>query len=531
MPDRSVRDLPPLLTAEAMRAADGFTIDTYGIPGFTLMESAGRGAANVLLDRYGPFDDAAPVLVLCGPGNNGGDGLVVARQLVEHGVSVHVVLMRDDLSPDAQHNRDLLEALQSHAADRLAITPFRDVEALEADHARASLLVDALLGTGLSSPLREPIRSVVGWMNAHPSRTVALDVPTGLHSDTGAVLGDAVRADATMTMGAEKIGCRLARGPEHAGDVAVLEIGIPGFALRREADRDGCAFATTDAAVRHWWPPRASDAHKYSAGMAVVIGGAPQYTGAPVLASNAAACSGAGYVLCACPQSVQPALSAQLTAVPTHALPETDDGGLDPGGARDALDDVLDKADALLVGPGLGRADGTQAFVRSLLASADRPVVIDADGLNALAGIIDDHAAAHADGNWLLTPHAGELRRLAPDADLDDPVRTAQLLADRWNSAVLLKGHPSVVAAPGGRAYVGSTGRPALATAGTGDVLAGQCVSLMAQGVAPAEAAATALHVGGRAAALYADQQDPRTLTAPALVDALPRAAHHVTRN
>ena len=511
-----------------MRAADAYTIDTYGIPSFTLMESAGRAATDALLDRYAPL--GGPVAVLCGKGNNGGDGLVVARQLIAHGATVHVVLMDDDLSDDTRRNRDLLDALQTHAAERLWLHTFDGPDTLDATVGDAVLFVDALLGTGLSSPLREPIRSVVDGLNEKAAPTVALDVPTGLHSDTGAVLGAAVRADLTVTMGAEKVGLRLGNGPQHAGVVQPLEIGIPAFALHEAAaTHPGCAFPTTDAAVRAWWPERAPDAHKYSAGMALVIGGAPQYTGAPVLASKAAACSGAGYVLCACPRTVQPALSAQMTAIPTHPLPTTDAGGLDAEAARDALSDVLGKADALLIGPGLGRADGTAAFVREVLATTDLPAVIDADGLNALAGSIDALSTEHAAGRWLLTPHAGELQRLADAPDLSDPVRTAQALADRWNSAVLIKGQPSVVAAPGGKAYIGSTGGPSLATAGSGDVLAGQCVSLLAQGVAPAEAAATALHIGGCAAERYATQRDPRTLTAPALLDALPQAAHCIT--
>jgi NAD(P)H-hydrate epimerase len=217
-----------------------------------------------------------------------------------------------------------------------------------------------------------------------------------------------------------------------------------------------------------------------------------------------------------------------MTAVPTHPLPTPNGDGLDADAALDALGAVLEKADAVLVGPGLGRADGTAQFVRRLLAATDLPLVVDADGLNALAGHIDDLAAAHADGRWLLTPHAGELRRLAENPDLDDPVCTAQELANQWNSTVLLKGQPSVVAAPNGRAYVSPAQNTALATAGTGDVLAGQCVSLLAQGLSPVNAAATALHIGSRAAQMYAADHDPRTLTAPALFDALPRAAHRV---
>ena len=524
-----IRTLPPLLTADAMRSADAYTIDTFGIPGATLMESAGRGAARTIQERYMPMD--GPVVVLCGPGNNGGDGLVVARQLIEAGTSVHVVLMRDDLSDDAAHNRMLLDRLQPHTDGRLSMHVFSSIDALDAIASAAALYVDALLGTGLSSPLRDPIRSVVGWLNDQHAPAVALDIPTGLHSDTGQLLGDAVRADCTVTMGAEKVGMRLGEGPTYTGACAVLEIGIPGFALRKAAARLGCAFRTTDAAVRTWWPTRNRTAHKYSAGMALVVGGAPQYTGAPVMAAQAAAHSGPGYVMCACPESIQSAVSQQMTVIPTHALPSASAGGLASDRMMEALAPVLPKADALLIGPGLGRSDETQRAVRTLLSETDHPTVIDADGLNALAGVMDDLAPAHANGNWLLTPHEGEVQRLTDEVDLNDPVRTAQTLAERWNSIILLKGRPSVVAAPDGTAYVGSTGNEALATAGSGDVLAGQCVGLMAQGVPVAEAAAAALHIGGHAADRYAARYDPRMLTAPDLIDELPSAVADVVQS
>jgi NAD(P)H-hydrate epimerase len=528
--DRSPRDV--LLTAEAMREADRITIEDFGLPGFTLMETAGRGATAALARAYGP-PSSMRVVVLCGKGNNGGDGLVVARHLVEQGASVHVVLTAParEMRADPEHNLMLLRTLQneSGASDRLTITSFSGLDALAgtAEPFRPTLYVDALLGTGLTSALREPIAGIVGWLNDRSAPVAALDVPTGLNSDTGEVLGDAVRADRTVTMAAMKTGLAVGRGPEHAGETEVVDIGMPRYVLDqvsgRKGGRSGCAFRTTDADLRRWWPPRGADAYKYSVGMAVVVGGAPGYTGAPVLSSRAAARAGAGYVACACPEAVQPALSRQLTAVPTIALPQADDGGLAPG-IVEALGDRHDKARALLVGPGLGRAASTQEAVLDLLATTDRPVVVDADGLNALAGHAD-RLADLSEGRFILTPHAGEFQRLAGDVDLSDRVGTAQQYARQWNSILLLKGMPSVVAAPDGRAFVCGTGGTALATAGTGDVLAGLCAGLLAQGVAPLEAAAGALHLGGAAADRYATHADPRTLQAPDLIDEVPAVA------
>jgi NAD(P)H-hydrate epimerase len=531
-PDLSL--CPPVLTADAMRRADRHTIDDYGIPGFTLMESAGRAAARVMEQAYGPVGEKA-VLVLCGKGNNGGDGLVVARRLVRAGARVHVALTAapDALRDDPKRNHAILERLREEAAgDRLTISFFEDLDALDRRAARLApdLCVDALLGTGLTSELREPIRSVVGWLNEHPAPTVALDVPTGLNSDTGAVLGDAVEADRTVTMAARKLGLCVGAGPRVAGAVTVVEIGIPDFAIERAAREAGCPRRTTDAAVRAWWPDRAHDAYKYSAGTALVVGGAPAFTGAPVMAARGAARSGAGYVTCACPEPVQPVLAAKLTAIPTRALPAGEAGGLAEN-ADEALADALETADALLVGPGLGRAPSTQAAVRRLLRRADGPVVVDADGLNAVAGHLDA-LAEHAGGRWVLTPHAGEFRRLAgAGVDLTDRVAAARTHAERWNSVVLLKGAPSVVAGPDGAVVLGAPHSPALATAGTGDVLAGQCAGLLAQGVAPLKAAAAALHLGGRAAERYAARADGRTMQATDLLDELPAAARETVRH
>lgn len=526
-----------------MRDADRITIEEFGLPGFTLMEVAGRGATDALVDAYGPAPGLR-ALILCGKGNNGGDGLVVARHLAERGASVHVVCAAEDdeMRDDPAHNLRLLRALEAESASqrpepetlRLQITAFDSLQSLRQTirTMRPTLCVDALLGTGLTSAPREPIRSMVQALNEQSANepsvpVVALDVPTGLHSDTGRALDTCVRANRTITMATPKTGLVLNDGPTLAGPVDVVDIGMPRHVLDRVAQSPGCALRTTDADLRRWWPARARDAHKYSVGMTIVVGGAPGYTGAPVMASQAAARAGSGYVACACPASIQPALAQQpqMTAIPTLALPDTDDG-LAPGIA-DTLGDRLRKARALLVGPGLGRADATAEAVRELLADTTLPVVVDADGLNALAGSIRD---MNPDGRWILTPHAGEFRRLAGrDVDLDDRVRVAQTYAERWNVVLLLKGHPSVVAAPKGRAFIGGTGGPTLATAGTGDVLAGLCAGFLAQGLEPLHAAAAAMHLGGAAAERFAEHADPRTLQAPDLIDAIPDAARDLT--
>ncbi|PQJ35573.1 bifunctional ADP-dependent (S)-NAD(P)H-hydrate dehydratase/NAD(P)H-hydrate epimerase [Salinibacter sp. 10B] len=519
-------DAPPALTADAMRAADEYTIEEYGIPSFTLMESAGRGAADRIQNAYGPLDGET-VVILCGKGNNGGDGLVVARRLYAAGAHIHVCLTsnREDVRDDPARNLRLLEQLQTEDnTERLTIESLDTLSTLTDTVNRLSphLYVDALLGTGLTSDLREPIRSLVDWVNDRPAPTVAIDIPTGLHSDTGAVLGTAVEAEHTITMAAPKVGLYVGEAPRLAGTVDVVDIGIPTFVLNRVVERPGCVRQTTDTTVRNWWPSRSPDAYKYSVGTAMVVGGSTRFTGAPRMASRAAVRSGAGYVTCACPASVQSTLAGTLTAVPTLPLSTTAEG-LAPDAVRTVLDE---RADAILVGPGLGRGANTRQFVLRLVEeSPDIPLVLDADGLNALADTETDWTK-HANASWILTPHAGEFRRLAGTVDLTNRVRAVQEYAQRWGVTLLLKGNPSIVAAPNGTTFIGSTGTPALATAGTGDVLAGQCVGLLAQGLSPLPAAATALHLGGAAAQRYARTRDPRTLAAPDLIDELPRATH-----
>lgn len=514
----------PVLTAEGMQAADRWTIETFGVPGFTLMESAGRAAVDAMERRYDALTGKR-VAVFCGKGNNGGDGLVVARVLHARGVRVHVVLTAEKgLTQNTAQNLQLLRTLRDESDDGSVEIATYSPERLAS--LRADIYVDALLGIGLTSDLREPILNMVNWLNRQPEPTVAIDVPTGLNCDTGEMLGAAIRADLTVTMGALKTGLLLGDGPTVSGSVEVAEIGIPAFLIERALQGYGGARLTSDAAIRRWLPHRSHGAHKYSVGMALVVGGSHGLTGAPTMSSTAAARSGAGAVVCACQEDIQSVLAVKMTEVMTLGLPASKSGGIETERAMEVLGHRLEQAKALLVGPGLGRHPDTQSFVRWLLQETSLPVVIDADGLNALEGHTE-LLKQHAGGNWIVTPHAGEFKRLAgSDVDLSDRTRVARHYAAEWNCVLILKGMPSVIACPDGRVFINGTGNPALATAGTGDVLSGMCAGLLAQGLPPDRAAVCALHVGGAAADRYAAQQDGRTMMALDLLDQLP----HVLR-
>lgn len=504
-----------------MQAADAFTSGTLGLPVFTLMETAGRAAADLIEAEFGGIAGRT-VLVCCGKGNNGGDGLVVARVLHERGAKVRVVLLgeEDVLTEGSSLNLRLLRAI-AETSERLAIQGFHDT--ILAQPTDADLMVDALLGIGLTTPLRPPVDKLVAWMNDQSVPTIALDVPTGLHSDTGAKLDEAIKASLTVTMAAPKLGLLLGHGPASSGKLCIAEIGIPRFVLERSVHEHGGAWQATPQTIRSWLPQRGPDAHKYNVGMALVVAGSKAYTGAPVMSGMSAARAGSGMVVVAAPESACEVLRNKLTEVVVQPLPETETGTLTPD-AFAALEKPMHKAKALLVGPGLGQYDAIQHFIRTLLRRTDLPAVIDADGLNALVGHTD-LLSDKAQGRWVLTPHEGEFKRLAgEDADLSDRVAVARAYARRWNAVLLLKGMPSIVAEPSGEVWINATGGPALATAGTGDVLSGVIVGLIAQGMSPLHAAVAGLYLSGAAADQYAKHHSPHSMIATDLLTYLPHA-------
>ncbi|PAP77022.1 NAD(P)H-hydrate dehydratase [Rubrivirga marina] len=508
--------LDPVLSAEAMRAADQATIETWGVPGRVLMESAGRAAAREIVAR---FEVAGrDVTVLVGTGNNGGDGLVVVRVLAAHGARVRALVLPGEGTPDRTANLHILSRMAEHDTG-VEVVPFEDVR--QVANAPADLVVDALLGIGVTGELREPARALCAWLNRAGAPVVALDVPSGLDATTGRAAEDSVRADLTVAFGGIKTGLLLGDGPTLAGEVVTVEIGIPDAELR--------AHATAWQAPRAWagahLPERAADAHKYSAGRVFAVVGSRTFTGAAVLSTAAAYRSGAGAVVAAVPEPAAPIVDARNAEVMVDAQPATGAGTL----ARIAREAVLDRAeaaDAVLVGCGLGRDDDTLALVRDLVEAVEAPLVLDADGLAAYAD--DADVLRQRSGPLVLTPHLGELRRLLNDDSFDpiDRIEAVRGLAQRWHATLVFKGVPTVVGTPDGRVLIGPPGEPALATAGTGDTLAGTLVGLLAQGLDPDVAALCALWLGAEAARLWTADHGATGLVASDLIDRLPAAAH-----
>jgi NAD(P)H-hydrate epimerase len=474
--------LAPLPSSAAMRAADQAAI-AAGTPGTALMERAGSGlamiAAHVLPE--------GPIAILCGKGNNGGDGFVAARLLHAAGRDVRVLTtsVAEDSTGDAAHN-----------LARLAVRPRPfDPAALEG----CTGAIDALLGTGVAGAPRGAVARAIRALRASGLPVVACDVPSGVDADTGAIPDPeiVVHAVATVTFAAAKPGLWIAPGKMHAGAVHVIDIGV-----RAEADARIGLLGDDD--VLDDLPSRGASSTKFTGGHVVACGGSRGLTGAVCLTAEAAARAGAGYVTACVPRSLEAIFEVKLTEVMTRGLPDAD-GHLFPEAADGVLDALAAHGGVLTLGGGLGRTDGALACARAVAVRAAAPLVLDADGLAAFAG--EPEALAARTAPTILTPHAGELGRLlgtGSDAVQARRLDSVQDAARRTGAIVVLKGDDTLIADPDGRVAVSEGGAPALATAGTGDVLAGVCGAFLAAGLQPWHAACAAVraHVlAGRAAA------------------------------
>jgi hydroxyethylthiazole kinase-like uncharacterized protein yjeF len=504
----------PILTPDQASHVDRET-QSRGITAEVLMERAGRAVARAAVDLCGGTYGRRAVVV-CGKGNNGGDGFVTARHLARAGMSVAVVTMEspDDLrEPAAGNARRLAEVA-------LRVRPFSDAN-LDRELARADVAVDAIFGTGFRGIPEDEWAGAIDDLNAAATPVVAVDVPSGVNGTSGAVEGEAVWAELTVTFGAAKTGVVLLPGAEYAGALRVVDIGFPDDLVRADA------WLTEPEDVARTLPQRDADSHKRASGVLLVVAGSRGMTGAPRLIASAAGRIGTGLVIVAAPASAMPSIQAGLTEAVFEPLPETREGTVAPG----ALGLVLDRlggAHALALGPGLTAHAETASFVRELVARSPVPAAIDADGLNAFAGRVVELASRRADA--VLTPHVGEFGRLSgvKARDLDaDRLGHVRALAASTGAVTLLKGSRTVIAEPGGEVRVNPTGSPVLATAGSGDVLTGMVGGLLARGVPPLEAAAAAAYLHGIAGQLAGAETGEGTLAGD-LVARIPAAVERV---
>ena len=511
-----------LASSARMQALDRYTIDELGIPGEVLMESAGRSLVDFVLDRGSRVLDlpGAEVSVVCGPGNNGGDGFVAARHLLQLGIRARVLMLADGVEPAGDAGLNYERALR--VGVRVERFPGPEVS-LPA----RGVIVDAIFGTGLSRSVKgvaaEAIEALNGFVDDPEVMVISVDLPSGLDADTGRALGRAVQADATLTIGTPKIGLALEPGRSLAGYVAVGRIGIADSLPGDENPGETPGVTVwSQTRARLALPGRGAAGHKGSFGHVLLLAGSEGMSGAAALAAKATLRSGAGLVTLGCPAGLQDVLDAQCSEAMTVALPAAADRSLGEGGLEAALVLAAER-DVLAMGPGLGRGSETRALLEGLAARVEVPLLVDADGLNAFEG--SPEAFAVRQEPTILTPHPGEAGRLmgcsAEEINLDR-VGAARELAERSGAVVLLKGPGTVVAGPEGSAIINPTGGPNLATGGSGDVLTGLVAALLAQGVDAFEAAALGAYIHGLAGERIARRRGHSGLMAGELAEEIP---------
>jgi len=474
-----------LYTAEEMSRADAGAQE-LGIPGGVLMERAGVAMARIALERYSP----GRALVVCGGGNNGGDGFVIARELHRSGVDVAVLATKSEYEGDPATNLEALRNLQVRFFVR---------EDLDAELRSADLVVDALLGTGFSGEVREKEAGIIEQMNSSQAPVLAVDVPSGVDGAAGEVQGVAVSADLTVCAHAVKVGCVISPGREHSGEVVAVDIGIP-----PEADVDPSLVWTDTASLWGKIPRTAEPAHKYSAGALLVVAGSRGMTGAPVMVVRGAQRVGCGIVFLATSEGAAPAVDLELTEALVYGVAEDEEGYMGSGALEEILEHAA-RASALVMGPGTGTGEDGRRLVEGILREVWLPVLLDADAITNLAGT---DVLALRESPTVVTPHAGELGRLLGSGAGEVSARrldSACDAAERHRCCVLLKGSDTLVV-EGERVAVNSTGNVGLATAGTGDVLSGVIGALLSRGMDPYEASRAGAWAHGRAAELWLEE-------------------------
>jgi NAD(P)H-hydrate epimerase len=484
-----------LVTANEMQQMDRRTIESFGIPGRVLMENAGRGATRFFLEQFSKLSNKR-VGVVAGRGNNGGDGFVIARYLMQQGVAVKVFLLSSSnrVKGDAAANLQLLKPLDIpliEIPDEKAFSAYRSVMA------DLDIWIDAILGTGLNSDVKGYFKTIIEFINGLKKPVFAVDIPSGLNSDTGQTCGTSIRASATATFGFAKTGHMIYPGAGCTGPLEIVDIGIPPHIVKDVAPKQ---FLLTQQRIKSHLKSRNAEAHKGITGHLLVIAGSPGKTGAASMTAMSALRAGAGLVTLATGKGCHPVVEAQVVEAMTEPLPENHDGTLGLK-AFDTVQKLISGKKCLAIGPGLGHTPETEELVCKLIRESQIPVVLDADGINSLNGNIKILKTAQAP--IILTPHPGEMARLL-DIGVgrvqQDRIKCARDVAVDLNIHVVLKGARTVIAHPDGRAFINTTGNPGMASGGMGDVLTGTIAGLTVQGFSLESAVHTGVYLHGAAA-------------------------------
>jgi len=547
-----------LLNVEQIKEIDRVSIEELGIPGATLMSNAAEHLAKIAM-KHIPHD--GHVAIFCGTGNNGGDGIGAAAYLLEKGISIRTFLIgdMDKLTPDSKVMKKRLDSLKGY------VEPYSPSADLVDYVSECSVVIDAIFGVGLNADLRGDALSAVSVINSSRAFVIAADIPTGVHADTGTILGDAVKADITVTFSFAKPGHFVEPGGVYCGELIVCDIGIPQQLLDKTVSHTYAAMP--DDIVL---PRRKLNTHKGDYGRALIVSGSVGYTGAPALAARATTKTGAGLVSVGVPKSIYDILAVKLDEEMPFPLTDDKNGQLIANAAGEIVRRVK-KSDVCLIGPGLGMSDGISELVQSILPLSDVPIVLDADGLNAIADNID--ILHQAICPLILTPHLGEFDRLCvdmlkekelevekevqaevqsmlndtgshgestnsnitssnaqntTDAPIKKPpfdrLRTACDFASKYGCILVLKGHRTIIALPNGMAYINTTGGPAMAKGGSGDVLAGMIAALIAQHLPVVHAVTVAVYIHGLAGDMCAEQFGEYSVTASDIINMIPQA-------
>ncbi len=520
-----------VITAEEMVWIDRKTIEDLGISGSVLMERAGLAVAARIKELF----ERRKVIVLAGGGNNGGDGVVVARELFNSGWNVKVLFLakRERLGPDCRRQFVIAQKIGLPMQFRMKIT--------SAD-LHSALVVDALLGTGLNKDVQGDMAESISFLNNSDSSVVSVDIPSGISSDTGQVMGAAVRADYTATFGLPKRGHLLYPGAEYSGKLFIDNIGFPESLLSSE---DLKVELLEKGSLAHLLPERPKYSHKSDYGHVLVVAGSRGKTGAALMSAKACLRAGSGLVTIGVPESLLHLFESRVMEEMTLPLPDQGDGTLSSEAADVILRFLSEKTDVLAIGPGMGVSGETQKLMKEIMRSSRSPIVVDADAINS---ITDKSVFEKAHAPIVLTPHPGEMARLLSavssrqsiggrqvrESKAQDSKFRTEIERDRINTALsfsgetgvylILKGVPTIVAEPEGRAFVNSTGNPGMATAGSGDVLTGMVAAFIGQGLSPLNASIIGVYMHGLAGDIAAMDKGEHSLIASDIIEALPTA-------
>lgn len=507
-----------IVTQSEMKKIDNEAINKLGIPSLLLMERAGKKVAEEALKILKEAEQKS-VIIFAGTGNNGGDGFVAGRYLLLNDIQVKIVIINSPGKGDAKMNLDFLK--------NLGVSPivFADGKKSKRELSSCGLIIDAILGTGTKGKLRHPLPDIIKLINRADRPVISVDIPTGLCADTGEIFGSCINAAQTVTMALPKLGQMLFPGADYTGKLTVADIGIP----QTLTNSDTLKVTLPERGFVHSrMPRRTSNSHKGNFGHILIIAGSPGYTGAAALTSRGALRAGAGLVTLGIPKSLNRIMEAKLTEVITRPLPETKDAALHTDAMGHILK-LLDKTDVLALGPGLGIHTETASLIRKLIPKVKKPIVIDADGLNALRG---DISILKVLRNCVITPHPGELSRLLkkPISEIQsDRVGIARKTARELKITVVLKGARTVIASPDGYVFINPTGNSGMATAGSGDVLTGMLASLIGQGLSPADASVVSVYIHGLAGDIAAKEKGEACLLASDIVEYLPKAMMEIS--